>query len=96
MLKLARVLFVLLISVFALSLVGCGGSDPEPEAEAGMAQPAEQPAEPMASGSLQEAGVTIESTPIYFAFDRYDLSKDAQNVLRAKAELLKAFPQISV
>jgi peptidoglycan-associated lipoprotein len=45
---------------------------------------------------LEDAGITIETASVYFAFDRYDLDGEAKSVLKIKAELLKQFPEIQV
>ncbi len=38
----------------------------------------------------------IENARIHFAFNRFDLTQEGQNILRSKAELMKANPRIRV
>ncbi len=44
----------------------------------------------------QAAIQQIENAHVHFAFNRFDLTTEGQNVLRSKAELMKANPRIRV
>jgi peptidoglycan-associated lipoprotein len=89
--KILRV-FMFMLLVFALAaLTGCGTEQPAPPKEAPVSRPAVTSDAPKA-----QAVALLRKTPIYFAFDRYDLDSVARADLQAKADLLKKYPGIKV
>lgn len=86
-------IFLMLLMALALASFGCSSEEaaqPEQQPTA-----TEQPAGDMAA-VLEDAGITIETSAIYFAFDRYDLDDAAKEVLRVKADILMQYPEITV
>lgn len=81
-----------------MALLFSFGCTSEPEAEPESTAPvAAQPADKQdLSAVLEDAGITIETSPIYFAFDRYDLNDEGKALLKVKAEILKQYKAISV
>lgn len=94
MTKVNRFSMALLIALALVASFGCSEKATQPEAQPAVT--AEQPSAPNRADILEEAGVTIETSRIFFAFDRYDLNDHARNALRVKADILMKFPEISV
>lgn len=93
MTKLNRITLMALLALALVASFGCSKTATQPESP----QPvvSEQPAGDMVA-ILEDAGITLETTPVYFAFDRYDLDDAARNLLRVKADILMQYPEISV
>lgn len=89
---------MLLLSLALLASFGCGSStEPEETPPASVAVVDEPEVDVVdMSAILEDAGITIETTAVYFAFDRYDLDEDAKALLRVKADILMQYPEISV
>jgi peptidoglycan-associated lipoprotein len=86
-------IFMLIPLVFALAaLTGCSTEKPVPQKETTPAY--QEPASP--SVTQAQAVALLKKTPIYFAFDRYDLDSVARADLQAKADLLKKYPGVKV
>ena len=81
-----------LLVAFALVLLagfGCGKQQSSITPD-GYDQDAPMTAEEMAVAQQ------ISDAVIYFAYDRYDLSTQSQNVLQQKAGIIRQYPQLSV
>ena len=87
-------LLLSLVCVAAMFGMGCGVQVDEPLPPPAKTQAPAAPAS--VSAAVKDAAGAIEATAVYFAFDRYDLNDQAQAALKAKAELLKRYPGISV
>jgi peptidoglycan-associated lipoprotein len=94
----------LFVPVLALGLVAaCGGKkveDTPPPAPEMTRAPATPPApSPVAVDTVQAApdtrGVTLAER-IHFGLDRYDLSPEARTSLAAKAEIMRASPNVTL
>ena len=46
--------------------------------------------------TVEEAAAMIKTSPVYFAYDRFDLDAAAKNDLKVKADLMKRFTNIRV
>lgn len=57
---------------------------------------AEQTTTSQITPEMQAAMDTITNDKIYFAFDRYDISLDSQEILKQKANALRTYPSIIV
>ncbi|MCL1916559.1 MAG: OmpA family protein [Desulfovibrionaceae bacterium] len=95
MLKLARLSLMLLIVGAAFVISGCGISVDEPLPPAAGRAPAAHADASALPAAMADAIKVIESTNIYFAFDRYDLSSASQAALKVKADLLKRYPTLN-
>lgn len=95
MTKLSRLTLMLLVSLALMASFGCGSKNaqtgPSTATTAGMNETTGDMA-----AILEDAGITLETTAVYFAFDRYDLDTDAREMLRVKSDILKQYPEISV
>ncbi|MEG2140399.1 MAG: peptidoglycan-associated lipoprotein Pal [Bilophila sp.] len=49
-----------------------------------------------ASAAIERAAQTISDGIVYFDFDKFDIKGDYRDMLRQKAELMKAYPSIRV
>lgn len=94
MTKVNRFSLMLLIAL-ALMAFGCSETTTQPEGKQTATVSSSMPASDMAA-ILEDAGITIETTAIYFAFDRYDLDDSGKSLLRVKADILMQYPEISV
>ena len=93
MTKVNRFSMMLLLALALVASFGCSETATQPESK----QPtASQPASGDMAAILEDAGITIETTAVYFAFDRYDLDDAAKELLRVKADILMQYPEISV
>jgi peptidoglycan-associated lipoprotein len=95
-----------LVAVVALVNLGCGGrSKPEsPEPMNSEVPSVEQPSyvpttvtsEPIADKGIDTWQRATLEERISFAFDQWELSSDARQKLSAKAEILRAHPELSL
>lgn len=77
--------------VMALGLVaGCSSKKIESEAVDTSATASQD------VSALERAAQTITDGVVYFDFDKYDVKEEYRAMLREKAELLKAYPQMRV
>lgn len=51
---------------------------------------------PPVSAGLDPAREAVLAQPVYFAFDRFDLSPETQRLLDQKLEVLRAFPRLMI
>jgi peptidoglycan-associated lipoprotein len=82
----------------ALLLLAACSSNPEPPPAAGGPQslgPGAGGAGSFAPGSQQDLAATAGDR-VFFAFDRSDISSEAQQILARQAEWLKRYPSVSV
>lgn len=94
-LRFAMVACLTLALCFAL---GCGkkqvsGVDGAGSAEAQAQAQAQAQAEAQA---FQQAQQLVTGHVVYFAFDKFDLSAEGKELLKGKADALKAYPQLRV
>lgn len=95
MTKFNRFSMMLVLALALVVSVGCGEKEIQPDTTTPATSGTTGQANDMAA-ILEDAGVTIETSAIYFGFDRYDLSDAAKETLRAKADLLMQYPEIAV
>jgi peptidoglycan-associated lipoprotein len=90
--KILRVSVVMLLVLALAALTGCGTEQPAPK------EPAKADAQETSSPAVAQARAVslLKKTPIYFAFDRYDLDSVARADLQVKADLLKKYPGVKV
>ncbi len=94
----------LALVVMAMFGAGCS-SDPAPEEQAPVEQVeqtteeaidvAEAEAQAQAQ-ALEDAIFTLTENTVYFDFNKYDISEDFYPMLQAKADVLRAFPNLRV
>ena len=70
---------------------GTGGAGPTTTT-----QPAAEPAMTKSEPSVAEKMVTEAGDRVFFDFDKYDLSPEAQDTLRRQADLLQQYPSVTV
>jgi peptidoglycan-associated lipoprotein len=84
MLRKARFTVVPLLLAVGLGFIGCSQDEQKPE-EVVTPENADSPGAPEA-----DAGANVDAKTVYFAFDDYTVSMDAQATLNQLAERLKA------
>lgn len=94
MIKFNRFSLMLLLALALVASFGCSEKAAQPDQQKPAAVE-QQPSGDMAA-ILEDAGITLETTAVYFAFDRYDLDNAAKELLRVKADILMQYPEISV
>ena len=93
MIKFSRFTLMLLLALALMASFGC--ADKEAQTDSKPVATSDEPTGDMAA-ILEDAGITIETTAVYFAFDRYDLDNAAKELLRVKADIMMQYPEISV
>ncbi len=101
--------FIGVLSVFLVSLLAGCSTTPPPKPQEATMQPQPQAAtQKPVSATTSSSGSSLEAhregkspavgplTDIYFDFDRYDLSADSRDVLKAHAQWLKSNPTAQV
>lgn len=88
--------FKRLTMVLALVVaLGAGFGCAKKQATADIA-PVETVDDSAASAAIERAAQTITDGIVYFDFDKFDIKGDYRDMLRQKAELMKAYPSIRV
>ena len=86
-------------TLLVLLCAGCSKNEEMPEAQAStvssgpgsMSRPPADDASRRGSAMMQQAREEFQRTPVYFAFDRYDLSNEAKAILDRKLSFLNEY-----
>jgi len=83
------------VAVALLLLAACTHAPPPPGPVGGPVGPAGPAGGAYAPGSQQDLAATAGDR-VFFAYDRSDISPEAQQILQRQAEWLRRYPQVSV
>ena len=88
------------LPVLALGLLLCGScagqKEAVVEADAAQAEGVKRSFVYATDLRQEDAAKILDQNPVYFEFDRFDLDEEAKGLLREKADILRAYPALSL